>query len=80
MDLVTFLKTYSKVDNNFIDDFYGMYNPKNKYNFCINLDAVAKWLEARKGNIKATLVASYIKNKDYIIKHNVINLRLLLKC
>lgn len=69
MDLITFLKTYSKINNKFIDDFYGLYKPGDKYNFCIDLQVVANWLETKKGNVKKTLIASYIENKDYIIEY-----------
>lgn len=67
MNLVEFLKRYSNASNDFIDDFFGMYNEKDKYNFCINIDSITKWLGHRKDNIKALLKESYIKNIDYKI-------------
>ncbi len=48
MDLVTFLKKYTKINNNFIDDFFGLYDTKDKYNFSIDIDVIAKWLNIRK--------------------------------
>ena len=35
MELITFLKTHTKINNNFIDDFFSLYNSKDKYNFSI---------------------------------------------
>jgi len=37
MDLITFLKTHTKINNEFIDDFFGLYESKDKYNFSINI-------------------------------------------
>jgi len=64
-----FLKKYSSISNNFIDDFFSI----NSYeyfddSFVINLDVVAKWLGSHKGNLKSTLLKSYKKNVDYIIE------------
>lgn len=68
--LVGFLKKYSKVDNEFIDDFFGMYSTENKYNFCIDVDVISKWLNIKKGHIKDTLISSYKKGTDYIIRRD----------
>ncbi len=65
MDLIEFLKTYTKINNTFIDDFFSLYDSKDKYNFSINIDVIAKWFEMRKDNIKDTLVNSYKENIDY---------------
>jgi phage anti-repressor protein len=67
MDLIEFLKTYTKINNTFIDDFFSLYDSKDKYNFSINIDVIAKWFEMRKDNIKDTLVNSYKENIDYKI-------------
>ncbi len=67
MNLIEFLKTYTKINNSFIDDFFGLYESKDKYNFSINIDIIAKWFEMRKDHIKKTLTESYIKNIDYKI-------------
>ena len=64
MNLIEFLKTYTKINNNFIDDFFSLYDSKDKYNFSINIDIIAKWFEMRKDHIKKTLTESYIKNID----------------
>jgi phage anti-repressor protein len=65
-----FLKTYSLLSNEFIDDFYNIYNyDEGKNNdLIINLEIVAKWLNSKKGKLKETLIKSYDKNFDYIIK------------
>ena len=67
MNLVDFLKTHTKINNEFIDDFFSLYDSKDKYNFSINIDVIAKWFNMRKGHIKDTLKESYIKNIDYKI-------------
>lgn len=41
-DLVDFLKTHTKINNEFIEDFFGFYDPKDKYNFCIDINSVSK--------------------------------------
>ena len=63
MDLVTFLKSYTKINNEFIDDFFSLYDSKDKYNFSINIVAIAKWFKMRKDHIKKTLKESYIKDR-----------------
>jgi hypothetical protein len=62
MDLVNFLKKYTKISNHFIDDFFGLYNYDDKFNFCIDLENVAKWMCTLKGDLKNTLENSYKKN------------------
>ena len=52
MDLVTFLKSFTKINNEFIDDFFSLYDSKDKYNFSINIVAIAKWFKMRKDHIK----------------------------
>jgi hypothetical protein len=67
MDLITFLKTYTKISNDFIDDFFGLYDSKDKYNFSINIDSITKWFNIRKDTIKSILIESYTINIDYKI-------------
>jgi hypothetical protein len=67
MNLIEFLKTYSKINNDFIDDFFGLYNPNDKYNFAINLEYIAKWMNTNKSDLKETLVNSYKEKIDYKI-------------
>ena len=67
--LKDFLKKYSTLSNDFIDDFYSIYN-FNEYNnndFIINLEIVVKWLDTKKAKIKETLINTYNKNIDYKI-------------
>jgi hypothetical protein len=65
-----FLKKYSNLSNDFIDDFYNIYdyNESNNNDFIINLDIISLWLDTRKRKLKETLTKSYNKNIDYIIK------------
>lgn len=66
----SFLKKYSLLSNDFIDDFYTIYdfNEDNNDDFIIDLEIVAKWLESEKGKLKKTLINSYIKSVDYVVK------------
>jgi superfamily II DNA or RNA helicase/phage anti-repressor protein len=66
-NLIDFLKTYSKISNKFIDDFFSLYDLDNKNIFIIDLTKVAKWLDSKKGKIKETLLNSYKINIDYTI-------------
>ena len=50
MYLIDFLKTYTKINNEFIDDFLGLYDTKDKYNFSININVIAKWFNMTIGN------------------------------
>jgi hypothetical protein len=70
MDLITFLKTHTKINNNFIDDFFSLYDSKDKHNFSINIESIVKWFNMRKDSIKDTLIDSYKKNIDYKIIKN----------
>jgi len=55
------------IDINFIDDFIHIYNIENDYNFSINIDVIAKWLNTNKSDLKDTLLNSYKENIDYKI-------------
>ncbi len=67
-DLINFLKKYSNISNNFIDDFFSLYTVKtSKNDFVINLENVAKWLKTNRKELKKTLLRSYIKDVDYVI-------------
>jgi phage anti-repressor protein len=70
MKFKDFLKKYSNLNDEFIDDFNNIYefNEDNYSDYMINLDIVSKWLETRKRKLKETLIKSYTKNIDYIIK------------
>jgi phage anti-repressor protein len=67
MDIRNFLKKYSTLNNDFIDDFYNIYDPDKNIlnNFSINIEIVAKWINSKKGKLKETLVNTYTKNIDY---------------
>ena len=67
---IDFLKKYSTIPNQFLDDFYKIFNHttigSNEIN--IDLDNVIKWLQIKKQSAKDTLTKSYKKNIDYQIK------------
>jgi phage anti-repressor protein/predicted GIY-YIG superfamily endonuclease len=67
---IDFLKKYSTIPNQFLDDFYKIFNhtviDSNEIN--IDLDNVIKWLQIKKQSAKDTLTKSYKKNIDYQIK------------
>ena len=70
MKLIEFLKKYTKINNEFIDDFFGLYDEKDKFNFCIDIDIISKWMNTRKSDLKETLINSYTQKIDYIITIN----------
>lgn len=67
MDLITFLKTHTKISNEFIDDFFSLYDTENTKQCSINIEAVAKWFNINKAHVKKTLKNSYKLNTDYTI-------------
>ena len=70
MEFKDFLKKYSSLNDEFIDDFNNIYefNENSDNDYMIDLEIVSKWLNTTKGKLKETLVQSYNKNIDYIIK------------
>jgi phage anti-repressor protein len=67
MKITEFLKKYSLIDNNFIDDFYSFYDEgKNEYDFTIKLELISTWLNVRKDQIKRLLEYNFSINQDYI--------------
>ncbi len=68
MKLTDFLKKYSLIDNQFIDDFYSFYDEGlNEYDYVINLEKLAFWLNVTKGNLKILLESNFDENEDYEI-------------
>lgn len=69
ISLQDYLKKYSTINNQFIDDFFGLYDSKTKTSdYVLDLNVVAKWLKSTKGHMKETLTNTYTKNLDYKIK------------
>ncbi len=70
LTLKEFLKKYSTLSNEFIDDFYKIYdfNESDNNDFIVDLDIIAKWLNAEKGKLKKTLTQTYHKNMDWTLK------------
>ena len=61
-----FLKKYTSIPNQFVDDFFSILDDYQNYdNFFINLDKISEWLNIRKDNIKKILVDNFSKNIDY---------------
>jgi phage anti-repressor protein len=68
MKLTEFLKKYSLIDNKFIDDFYSFYDEGlNEFDYSIDLEKIAFWLNVTKGNLKILLESNFDENEDYII-------------
>jgi phage anti-repressor protein len=68
LSLQEYLKKFSSINNHFIDDFFSLYDENTEDNdFVINIDAVSKWLNILRGNIKKTLVETYRERIDYKI-------------
>ncbi len=65
-----FLKKYSTIPNQFIDDFFKLFDYKNinSEEKIVDLDNVVKWLESNKHKLKKTIINSYKENIDYSIK------------
>jgi phage anti-repressor protein len=70
LEFSEFLKKYSTIPNQFIDDFFKIIKNYNDFDnlFYIYLDNVAKWVNQKKSNIKRTLVKNFSKNIDYSIE------------
>lgn len=70
MDSKSYVKKFTTVPEEFIDEFFELYADTSstlQTDFVIRLDAVAKWLHCNKPSLVQTLQKSYKKNFDYII-------------
>ena len=68
MKITEFLKKYSLIDDNFIDNFYTFYDEgKNEYDFTIKLELISTWLNVKKDHLKQLLESNFSENQDYII-------------
>ena len=69
LSFIDFLKKFSSIPNQFLDDFFKLFNYESIENTekIVNADNVIKWLEIHKHNLKKTLKKSYIKDVDYTI-------------
>jgi len=70
ISFINFLKKYSTIPNQFLDDFYKIFNHStiNSNEINIDLDDVIKWLQIQKHGAKTTLLKTYKKGIDYEIK------------
>jgi hypothetical protein len=82
MKLAKFLKKYSLIDDEFIDDYHTFFDDKaDELFWTINLYDIAKWLDIKEGKLKELLINNFIKEIDYIVdKKNINNLVLSPKC
>ena len=73
MNFVEFLKQYTLIDNNFIEDFYKLFNESSielSNLFIVNYELLIKWLDIKtKKTFVETLKNSYKLNIDYIVKN-----------
>lgn len=73
MRFVDFIKEYTTISNDFIDDFFEIFNDDIEvYNnsFIVNSDTLMKWLEInRKDIFIETIEKSYNIDEDYIIEY-----------
>ena len=69
MKTTDFLKKYSLINNDeFIDDFYSFYDEgKNEFDYTINLEKLAIWLDIKKFHLFRLLQSNFQIDKDYII-------------
>ena len=69
LSFLDFLKKYSTIPNQFLDDFFKLFNYESIDNTekIVNGNDVVKWLQIHKHNLKKTLKKSYIKDVDYSI-------------
>jgi len=69
LSFLDFLKKYSTIPNQFLDDFFKLFNYESIDNTekIVNGNDVVKWLQIQKHNLKKTLKKSYIKDVDYSI-------------
>ena len=69
LSLQAFLKKFSPIPNAFVDDLFELYGESTQQSdHVVNMDAAAKWLNIRKGNLHATLRGSYKKGIDYVVE------------
>jgi hypothetical protein len=82
MKLAKFLKKYSVINDEFIDDYHTFFDEKADELMCtINLYDIAKWLDIKEEKLKKLLTNNFIKEIDYIIdKKNINNILLSPKC
>jgi phage anti-repressor protein len=77
MNFLSFLKKYTLINDEFINDFYKLFDEKYivlNNSFIINYELLIKWLDIKsKKSFVETLNNSYKKNIDYIVIKQKIN-------
>jgi hypothetical protein len=82
MKFVKFLKKYSVIDDEFIDDYHTFFDEKaDELFWTINLYDIAKWLDIKEEKLRELLANNFKEHIDYIMdKKNFNNLVLSPKC
>jgi hypothetical protein len=82
MKLAKFLKKYSVINDEFIDDYHTFFDEKADELMCtINLYDIAKWLDIKEEKLRELLINNFMEHIDYIMdKKNFNNLVLSPKC
>jgi hypothetical protein len=82
MKLAKFLKKYSVIDDEFIDDYHTFFDEKaDELFWTINLYDIAKWLDIKEEKLRELLANNFKEHIDYIMdKKNFNNLVLSPKC
>ena len=63
-----FVKRLTSVPNEFIDELFELYGMgTTQSDHVVRLDAVAKWLQARKDQLAVTVRRSYREGIDYVV-------------
>ncbi len=66
-DAIAHVKRFTSVPEDFVDDLFRLYTPAtSQTDPVIPLDDIAKWLNAPKKGLRATLYRTYIKGIDYV--------------
>ena len=82
MKLAKFLKKYSVINDEFIDDYHTFFDEKaDELFWTINLYDIAKWLDIKEEKLRELLANNFKEHIDYIMdKKNFNNLVLSPKC
>ena len=80
IDLKTFIKRYTAINQKFIDEYYNFYELCDKKRFGINIELVIKYLGIKNSEkFYKQLRDKYIEDQDYIKEINIIDELLPLK-
>ncbi len=66
-----FIKKYWTINNDFIDDFYSIFENYNNNKICINIDIITKWLNTVKKNTIELIITHFTENVHYVYNKNI---------